>query len=76
MSDKEYQNKELFEYIKTMYSINDINEYVEMIENNNCIDNEYEKFTIYYLNKDIKTIIAKTGKKQDEIEFWDINIQT
>lgn len=69
MSDKEYQNKELFEYIKTMYSINDINEYVEMIENNNYIDNEYEKFTIYYLNKDIKTIIAKTGKKQDEIEF-------
>ena len=69
ITDKQFQNKELTEYIKDVYSLNSINEYIETLSENNCVNNEYEKFTIYYLNKDKNVILAKTGKKQDEIEF-------
>ncbi len=69
ISDEGYLNDSLRKYVKDIYSISDLKEYRNLVKENNCILEEKEKFGIYELNKNVKTIVANTGKRQEEIEF-------
>lgn len=69
ISNESYFNEALSEYVKEIYSFDDLKSYRKKLVNKNIIKEEKQKFCIYELNKSNKVILANTGKRQDEIEF-------
>lgn len=55
-------------YVTEIYGLSQ-EEYLEHVKELNLYDSEYDNILIYKLNKNIKTVVSKTGKKTEEIEF-------
>ena len=69
MNDESYVNDSLQKYTKEVYSINNLQKYRSEVKSQNLILEEKVKIIIYELNKKVKTIVANTGKRKEEIEF-------
>lgn len=65
---EEIQDVDFNNYVTNNYGIS-LNEYIDYVKQFNLYDSEYDNFLIYKLNKDVRTVVSKTGKRTEEIEF-------